>query len=215
MVCYNGTGSCIIVRSALPIITLRLGMQRMKLLISVLTLTFALFSTAQAREIADVDIPENLSADSTQLVLNGAGVRTKWFMDIYVSALYLAQPSTDATAIMSADEPMAVKLHMVSGLITSEKMKDAVMEGFQNATGGNLAPIQSHIDQFIAAIDEEIKQSDVFDLICSPGKGLDIYTRGKCAETVDGGVAFKEAVFGIWLSNKPAQANLKKAMLGG
>src|SRR5690606_41820150 len=93
-----GTSSCIIVRSALPIITLRLGMQRMKLLISVLTLTFALFSTAQAREIADVEIPENLSADSTQLVLNGAGVRTKWFMDIYVSALYLAQPSTDATA---------------------------------------------------------------------------------------------------------------------
>lgn len=110
----------------------------MKLLISVLTLTFALFSTAQAREIADVEIPENLSADSTQLVLNGAGVRTKWFMDIYVSALYLAQPSTDATAIMSADEPMAVKLHMVSGLITSDKMKTAVMEGFEGATGGNL-----------------------------------------------------------------------------
>lgn len=190
-------------------------MQRMKRLISVLTLTFALFSTAQAREIADVEIPENLTADSTELVLNGAGVRTKWFMDIYVSALYLTQPSTDAAAIMSADEPMAVKLHMVSGLITSDKMKTAVMEGFEGATGGNLEPIQEHIDQFIAVFDEEIKKNDEFDLIYIPGKGIDIYKNGKFTETVNGGLAFKEAVFGIWLSNKPAQANLKKAMLGG
>lgn len=186
----------------------------MKRLISVLTLTLALFTTAQAKEIADVELPDNLSADTTQLTLNGAGVRTKWFMDIYVSALYLTQPSKDAAAIVAADEPMAVKLHMISGLITSDKMKTAVMEGLEGATGGNLAPIQQYIDQFIAVFDEEIKQNDEFDLIYIPAKGIDIYKNGKFKETVNGGLEFKKAVFGIWLSEKPAQASLKKAMLG-
>lgn len=186
----------------------------MKRLISVLTLVLALVPMAQAREVAGVEIPETMNTEGTELALNGAGVRTKWFMDIYAGGLYLQQPSQDAQAIMKADEPMAIKLQMVSGLITSDKMKDAVTEGFQGATSGDTSAIQSEIDRFIAVFDEEIKEGDIFDLVYVPGKGVNIYKNGQFKETINGGMPFKQALFGIWLSDKPAQEQLKKSMLG-
>ena len=189
-------------------------MNIMKRLITALTLTLALAPMAEAKKVADVEIPDTLTAEGTQLNLNGAGVRTKWFMDIYVGGLYLAQPSHDAANIVKADEPMAIKLHMVSGMVTSDKMKSSTMEGFENATGGNMAPIKPQIDKFISVFDEEIKQGDEFDLVYVPSKGVEIFKNGDLKDTVDGGMEFKKALFGIWLSDKPAQENLKKSMLG-
>lgn len=189
-------------------------MKAMKKMISALTLTLALAPMAEAKKVADVEIPDQLDAEGVQLTLNGAGVRTKWMMDVYVGGLYLPKASNNAATIMSADEPMAIKLHIISGMITSDKMKDAVLEGFQNATKGNVAPIQQHIDRFISVFDEEIKKGDVFDLVYTPGKGVGIYKNNKFQSTVDGGLNFKQALFGIWLSDKPAQEKLKQAMLG-
>ncbi|MGD8927273.1 MAG: chalcone isomerase family protein, partial [Thioalkalispiraceae bacterium] len=44
-----------------------------------------------ALAIAGIDIPEHIRQKATQheLVLNGAGIRSKFIFDIYVGALYL------------------------------------------------------------------------------------------------------------------------------
>ncbi|AZZ93615.1 chalcone isomerase [Hahella sp. KA22] len=186
----------------------------MKQLISALVLLLVLSPSSQAAKVAGVDIPDTLSAAGSELKLNGAGVRSKWFIDVYVGGLYLPQANKDASSIVKADEPMAIKLHMVSGMVTSEKMQKATTEGFENATNGNTAPIKANIDKFIGVFDEEIQENDEFDLVYLPGKGVEVYKNDALAATIDGGVAFKEALFGIWLSDKPAQEDLKKAMLG-
>jgi hypothetical protein len=46
-----------------------------------------------------------------------------------------------------------------------------------------------------------------------PGKGVEVYINGEYASVTEG-LAFKKALFGIYLSDKPAQKSLKKAMLG-
>lgn len=160
------------------------------------------------------DIPGSLEIDGDKLTLNGQGVRKKFMMSIYNGGLYLKAKSTDAPAIVAADEPMAIRIDMVSGMITSDKMVTALMEGLENSTGGNIAPMQQHVDQFIAVFQQEIKEGDYFDLAYSPGKGLEIYKQGSLKATIDGGMPFKKAIFGIWLGEKPADSNLKKGMLG-
>jgi hypothetical protein len=162
------------------------------------------------------DLPKSLDFDGNTLEFNGKGVRKKWMMNIYEAGLYLAGgKSSDGAAIVAADAPMAIRLDMVSGLITSDKMEDALMEGLDNSTGGNIGPLQSYVEEFIAVFREEIKEGDVFDLAYIPGKGLDIFKNGAFRSTVDGGMPFKQAIFGIWLGDKPADKNLKKGMLGG
>ncbi|WP_336368515.1 chalcone isomerase family protein [Marinobacter sp. C2H3] len=173
----------------------------------------ALSAPVLARTVEGVDVPETYQVMDQNLTLNGAGTRSKWFMDLYVGGLYVPQAQKNGEAIINADEPQAITLHIISGLITSDRMSEATLEGFEASTHGNLAPVQSDIDQFMAVFKEEIKEGDVFDLVYVPGEGVRVLKNGKLKDTV-GDLAFKKALFGIWLSDKPAQEDLKEEMLG-
>lgn len=158
-------------------------------------------------------MPYTLKSEQNTLVINGAGIREKYFMDMYVGGLYLKAKKSDASAIMKADEAMAIRLHIVSGLITSEKMTTAVDEGFKNSTGGNVAPLSAKINQFKDVFKEKINKGDVYDLIYEPSIGVTIIKNGKTGATISG-LDFKVALFGIWLCDKPADSGLKADMLG-
>lgn len=185
----------------------------LSLILSSLLLSFCVMSSASAVTIEDVNIPDSLSAAGSDLVLNGAGTRSKWFLDLYVGGLYLQSKSSNASAIIAADEPQAIKLHIISGMITSDRMTSATMEGFENSTGDNVAPIKDEVDKFLDVFSEEIKEGDVFDLVYLPGSGVHVMKNGTERGVIKG-MAFKKALFGIWLSDEPAQDSLKESMLG-
>lgn len=174
---------------------------------------FALASGVYAKTVAGVNLPDTIMAYKTPLRLNGAGIRTKFFVKLYVGALYLTGTDQNAEKIIHADEPMAIRLHIVSEKITSERMKTAAFEGFKKATHGNLAPIQLQMDTYLKSFEAEIKINDIYDFIYIPGKGVDVLKNSKPSATIEG-FAFKEALFGIWLCDDPADQKLKEGMLG-
>jgi len=179
-----------------------------------LVLMFCVIGFTQAqKKVGGVTLPGSEKFGKYELKLNGAGVREKLWIDLYAGGLYLSTPSSDANKIMNADEAMAVKLHIVSKLISSEKMIDAVREGFESSTNDNTKPIEDKIEQFIGFFEDEITKGDVFDITYQPGKGVVAYKNGKEKGTIEG-MDFKKALFGIWLSRNPADDDLKEGMLG-
>lgn len=179
-----------------------------------LLFTLALIASAPAQTKAGgATIPNTVSFEGEKLILNGVGVREKFWMDMYAGALYLEEKSSNTNAIMAADEPMAIKIHIVSKLISSDKMIDAVNEGFENSTNGNTAPLAAEINKFKGFFSDEISKNDVFDIVYLPSKGVVAYKNGKEQGTIEG-LGFKKALFGIWLSNKPADKALMEGMLG-
>ncbi|WZB76672.1 chalcone isomerase family protein [Achromobacter insuavis] len=50
-------------------------------------------------------VPEQLSEGGHALVLNGAGLRTKFVVKVYVAALYASARSQDAAALINSNEP--------------------------------------------------------------------------------------------------------------
>jgi hypothetical protein len=185
----------------------------MKRILVLFLVGLVLFSVAEARQYGDVTIPDTLEAGGETLVLNGAGYRSKFFMKMYLGGLYLKQESSDASAIVSADEPMLIKLHIVSGKITSDRMTDAINEGFEKSAGANLSSLKDEIDKFKSFFAEEIKVDDIFDIAYVPGEGVSVYKNETLSGTIEG-LDFKNAAFGIWLGDKPADKGLKKNMLG-
>jgi len=183
-----------------------------KLIIVVLAI-LVLNVPAMAVEIEDIIMPDVMESNEIKLNLNGVGVRSKFFMDLYVGGLYLEKKEQDPQKIIDADEPMAIRLHIISSLISSEKMENATREGFENATNKNIAPIQEQIEQFIAVFKIKIEKMDTYHFIHIPGKGMEIYKNDKLKTLIEG-LEFKKALFGIWLCDKPAQKSLKKKMLG-
>lgn len=144
------------------------------------------------------------------LTLNGKGVRTKAFFNLYTAGLYLPAKNTDASAILSSKQPSAMRLEITSSMITSENMESAVREGFKHSS--NDPALESRIEQLIAVFKETIKEGDIYDFIHTTGT-LSVVKNGNAATTIAGD-DFKRALFGIWLGDKPVQAGLKTALLG-
>ncbi|MCH1931608.1 chalcone isomerase family protein [Shewanella sp. A25] len=182
--------------------------------LSILTLTAALLlpPLAQAVEVSGVQVADNITLKAQALTLNGAGVRSKFFMDLYVGSLYVPSPMKTTAEVI--DAPIsAIRLNITSGLITSEKMHDAIVEGFEAATADNTTDIQSQIDAFMALFKDEIKLGDQFTFVASKAQGVTAYKNGQEQATIEGEM-FRQALLKIWLGDKPAQKSLKEAMLG-
>ncbi len=177
-------------------------------------ITFLLLSLSlDAREIGGVDLKETMAYEGGTLQLLGGGVREKFFLDLYVAGLYTEGAERDAAKLTAADAPMAISLQIVSSLISSEKMQKATREGFEKSTGGNTAPIASEIEAFIATFDAPIVENDVYTFLYCPRVGVNILKNGRFEKRI-AGLAFKRALFGIWLGDAPAQERLKAGMVG-
>ena len=176
---------------------------------------FFLFNTPlMAFSVSGIKLKDSIKLGENQLLLNGAGQRSKLFIDLYVAALYLENKSSDAQTIINADEAMLIQIHVISNLITSENLTRGTKEGFEKSTNNNTKDIQEQIDDFFLAFNEPIKLGDVFEIVCLPGKGVTVLKNRHVTKQIPENIAFKRALFGIWLSDHPAQESLKTRLLG-
>ena len=77
-----------------------------------------------------------------------------------------------------------------------------------------MAAIAKETNMFIDSLKEEVKKDDTYDFVHVPNKGLLILKNGSVKGTVPG-LAFKKALFGVWLSDAPVDKDLRQAMLSG
>ena len=185
-----------------------------KLLILALIALFPLTGFSKDFEIGGIQIQPQINVDKAPLVLKGAGVRSKFFIKLYAASLYTKDSKSPVEEVVSGQQPAAVRLNILTGVITSKDMISAVEDGFLKATGGNIAPIKSQIDQFLKVFSsEKIQDGDQFTLFSSKKEGIIAYKNGKEVVRVPG-EAFRQALLNIWLGKDPADKNLKQDMLG-
>lgn len=171
-------------------------------------------SMSQAQTVVgDATLPNTITMGGTELMLNGAGMREKVVFDLYAGGLYLSAKKSDAASVINADETMAMKLHIVSRMVSSSKMVDAVDEGFDASMDGDTSSLSAEIEKFKGFFSDKIVKTNVFDIAYIKGKGTVVYKNGKEVGSI-AGLAFKKALFGIWLGEDPADEDLKEAMLG-
>jgi hypothetical protein len=175
-------------------------------------LSFAVGSAA-AREIAGIEVPESITAENKVLVLNGAGIRKKYFLKIYVGALYLPVRHSSVNEILADQGAKGIVMSFLYKEVSAEKLVDAWNEGFAgNSTPVELRDLQDRIDQFNSLF-PLVRSGDEIRLIYLPQKGTQVWVN----DTLKGSIAgedFSQALLKIWLGEKPADASLKEAMLG-
>jgi hypothetical protein len=173
-----------------------------------------LASPAPAVEIGGASLPDSLTVEDRDLVLNGAGLRKKFFVKVYAMGLYLTEKMQDPERIIQADEPMAARMHFIYDGVSSEDLVDAWQEGFENAAGGgDLGALRERVETFNGYFTGEAAEGDVYEFIYLPGEGVLTVLDGEVAGTLPG-LDFKQALFRIWLGEEPADATLKQGMLG-
>jgi long-chain acyl-CoA synthetase len=170
--------------------------------------------TCLAAEVAGVKLDDRVTVGGKELVLNGAGIRTRAFFKVYVAGLYLPAKATDASTALNAS-PRRVQLNIMRTL-SADQLVDAFNEGLkENNTEAELAAIKPQTEQLTSIMKsfKEVHDKDVVTMDYVDG-GTRIGLNGQAKEAIPG-EAFNRALLKVWLGDHPVQADLRKAMLGG
>ena len=188
-------------------------MKKLKITLLIMIFASAISLCAQTSNIEGIDFPNELSINNETFVLNGGGLREKLgFLDLYVGGLYLSATSSDANQIVMSGSPMAIRIVIASRLVSRERFIEALEEGFKNTTVGKYTPIQ--IESFKEYLSDPFEVEDEIILVYSSENESTYLYKNSEIRGEFSGLPFKQALFGIWLGDKPAQESLKKEMLG-
>ena len=181
-------------------------------------LAIALTGSSNAAELAGVKVDDKvkLSASGPDLVLNGAGLRTRYKFKVYVAGLYLPEKKPSAAEVIALKGPKRVQLWLMRD-VEADQMSTALIEGLNaNLSPGELEKSKAQIQQLNATLValRELKEGDVMTFDLLPGAGTRISVNGRLLGTPIAGDDFHVALLKIWLGDNPVQADLKKALLG-
>jgi hypothetical protein len=179
-----------------------------------LTLSFTEATAQNEMTIDGVVLPRTIEFQKKKLWLNGAGNRSKMWVEVYVQALYLSQLGQDPEFIIQSDTEMAMRIEITSSMVSSNKLTKAMNTGFEKSAGKDLEKLKPRIELFKSYLSEDIKAKDVFKLIYSPTDvSLWVYKNDLLKGKIPG-FDFKKAFFGIWLSDLAVDDKLKNHLLG-
>ncbi len=176
-----------------------------------------LISSAHATvDIAGAKFEEQSQLENQTLTLNGAGLRTRFFFKVYAVALYLSAPARDTAAVIDTPGPRRIDIVTLRDL-TAQQFTDALAEGLaKNLDAAELAAVQSRIDSFIATLlaIENAKEGTRITIDYVPATGTKLHIDGAAAGAPIEGQDFYNALLRVWIGEKPAQDDLKQALLG-
>ncbi|HHO54716.1 MAG TPA: hypothetical protein ENK18_28550 [Deltaproteobacteria bacterium] len=167
-------------------------------------------SAAQAGELAGVTMPDQVSVGGTQLVLNGMGLREKYFIDVYVGGLYLPSKTTEASTAIEQDVAKRIIMHFVYSNVPADKMRDTFREGF---SGVGATGLDDKIEQLNGWM-TDLTSGDQVILDYVPGTGTTVTVKGQQKGTI-AGADFMRALWGVYLGAKPPTNKLKAGLLSG
>ena len=180
----------------------------------ILLLCFAFNSqNAFSLEIEGVAIPDTIKTDNGSLVLNGAGIRTKFFFDIYIGSLYLKTKESNINNILKDLNDKRITLHFLYKEVSKEKLTNGWIAGFKNNNPDSVFTLlKTRLDKFNSFFDTTHK-GDVVTLDFLKNKNTRVTINGQLKGEISGS-DFQLALLKVWLGDDPADYNLKEAMIG-
>lgn len=171
---------------------------------------------AQAVEIEGVQFEDKIKAGNTELVLNGAGLRTRVFFKVYAIGLYVTEKKAAAADVLAQKGAKRLRIALLRDL-TAEQFADALIERVQaNHSATELEALKARLDKFSAILLglKAAPKGSVVAIDWLPESGTRLSFNGEKRGEDIPGEDFQRALLKIWLGDKPAQDDLKEALLG-
>lgn len=175
-------------------------------------------AAAQAAEVAGVKLDDKLrlAPGGPELVLNGAGIRTRVIFKVYVAGLYLPEKKGTTGEVLALAGPKRVAMTMLRDL-GAQQLSEALAEGIRNnSSAAEQEALKARIEELLAIMNAlgEAKKGDAILLDFLPDSGTRVVVNGQPRGKPIAGDDFYRALLRIWLGDKPVDGDLKKGMLG-
>jgi hypothetical protein len=177
--------------------------------------TIAYGSLAYGLEVAGVSVDESvvLQPGNVALNLQGAGVRTKFFVDVYVGALYSKKSVSSPRLAVAQTGAKRMKMIFLYDGVTKAKMQKSWLDGMKaNNPRDSYKKFAKDIDWFVSFFDQDMKPGDEVTIgyIAAIGTKVQINNeeKGRVA-----GMDFYNLVLNTWMGDKPPSKKFRKQLL--
>ncbi len=182
-------------------------MRKLAVALSLLLLS----SHAFALDVAGVNVAPTVTVHRKTLLLNGAGIRKKFFVKVYVGSLYTERRVTAPGQLLADPGEKLVRMNFVHKKVEKEKIVEAFSEGLVNNSPGVARSAEAKA--FLSWFTADFVAGDTVDISLSPDGTVAASHNGKALGTVRS-PELARGVLLIWFGEKPADGGLKKGMLG-
>jgi hypothetical protein len=172
-------------------------------------------TVSNAADVGGIKVEDKATVGGRDLVLNGAGLRSRLMFKVYVGALYLPQKTANAADAVSRDQPRRMTL-LLQRDVSADALLEALRAGLaENNSQAELDRIKPQVEQFYGIFKTvgEAKAGQVINIDYIPGEGTRILLDGQPKGSI-AGENFNTALMKTWLGDHPVQESLKKALLG-
>ncbi len=177
----------------------------------------ALNAAAQpATTLAGVPFESAITVQGQPLRLNGAGIRHKAVFKVYAAGLYLPQPAGSAADVAAQRGAKRLTITMLRDIDSGELGKlfsRGVEDNMDRGAFSRLVPGVLRMGQIFSE-HRKLKAGDTFTVDWLPGTGTVITVKGQAQGEPFKEPEFFDALLGIWLGPRPADWQLKDALLG-
>ena len=152
------------------------------------------------------------SAVEPSLVLNGSGIRKKFFIKVYNGSLFLPAKQSDAAAILAADTPRRMVMQFLYS-VGKGKIAEGWDEGLEANTPNASAEVKANFKTLASWMDD-MKDGQRIVLTYIPGAGTTVEVNGHNKGTL-AGKPTADAILATWIGPKPGPGDdFKKKVLG-
>ena len=178
-----------------------------------LLLTAALVAMPlSAANVAGVNLEDKITVGNSTLVLNGAGIRKKFVIKVYVGALYTAAKETSPERLLATDSARRLVMHFLFD-VDKGKIAEAWTEGLSDNTPNASADVKKNFKTLESWM-EDMKKGQRIVMTYVPGTGTTVEVNGKNKGTLPG-KATADAILATWIGPEPGPGNdFKAAILG-
>lgn len=162
-----------------------------------------------AATLKEIEFKETFLEEGTSYQLNGAGLRTYMFVDVYAAGLYLKNKTNSETEILDSDSARIIKMNYFRDISKDDLVKVWDIALAENCPG-SCEPFKKAFEEFTAAVIEVKKGTEIIYLFTP--EALEIRNPGATVKIEKAG--FAKIVLATWIGPKPPTQKLKKALLG-
>ena len=168
-----------------------------------------------AIKVGDVEFAQQQTVQQRALELNGAGLRTRLGFKVYAMGLYLRAPLAEAGTILADKGEKRIRIVLIRDL-EAKQFGDALQAGLEKnhdaATLAALKPATDALLTALAAVGEVRTGTEiVLDRLGNGATRLLVDAKQHGEDIAD--TAFYPALLRIWLGERPADSDLREALL--
>ncbi len=167
-------------------------------------------------KLAGIELPQKINLNNVDLFLNGAAIRSKFFIQTYIISLYSATKITDEKiAIVSAIE-RSLRMQIITPLATSKAVSENIQNGMKDGLGSLYYQQEDLVEDLRRVIENSgVQFKDTIDIYYTAKGELKLYKNELEIYSNKDGKLFAETIFNMYVGKQPKDRKIKEALLKG